>query len=393
MKLSIGENIRKYRKQADLTQEELADKLGVSYQSVSRWENGSTYPDIELLPAIAELLSGSVDELMGIPDAQKEKQASEAIDELQSECMREDYDAGRIASIIRDIRRNYMNSDQSYRLWYYNNERAFSDPRILPEVRLMAEAYLERHPMDAFVIQTMASIEDEEHLGAFIEKHAANYDCSARELLFNRYLRLNDSENFEPERRYKFYNAVAALLYHCTLTGLDASADKWSADDRFMESLLALICDRADGGRPDIWAMFRLTLGFRRAGCLAAEGKTEDSLAALSECTGLLEAILHITDEVTLPTSCSWLDGMEWRAYEDWASPDYAPDSPEERFVRILTTVGNKVGKTNICDCICPGRYIKNFSDACYDHMREKPEFAALEGRVRALVITRPKQG
>ena len=43
MKLSIGENIRKYRKQADLTQEELADKLGVSYQSVSRWENGVSH--------------------------------------------------------------------------------------------------------------------------------------------------------------------------------------------------------------------------------------------------------------------------------------------------------------------------------------------------------------
>ena len=37
MKLTIGENIRRLRKEAGLTQEQLADKLGVSYQSVSRW--------------------------------------------------------------------------------------------------------------------------------------------------------------------------------------------------------------------------------------------------------------------------------------------------------------------------------------------------------------------
>lgn len=63
MKLTIGENIRNYRRKQDLTQEELAERLGVSYQSVSRWENGATYPDIELLPAISKLLGITVDKL------------------------------------------------------------------------------------------------------------------------------------------------------------------------------------------------------------------------------------------------------------------------------------------------------------------------------------------
>lgn len=63
MKLTIGENIRNYRRKQDLTQEEFAERLGVSYQSVSRWENGATYPDIELLPAISKLFGITVDEL------------------------------------------------------------------------------------------------------------------------------------------------------------------------------------------------------------------------------------------------------------------------------------------------------------------------------------------
>lgn len=40
MKLKISENIRKYRKEAGLTQEQLAERFGVSFQAVSRWENG-----------------------------------------------------------------------------------------------------------------------------------------------------------------------------------------------------------------------------------------------------------------------------------------------------------------------------------------------------------------
>ena len=43
MKLNIGENIRRLRRAADMTQEQLADKLGVAYQSVSRWENGVSH--------------------------------------------------------------------------------------------------------------------------------------------------------------------------------------------------------------------------------------------------------------------------------------------------------------------------------------------------------------
>ena len=54
MTLYIGENLKKQRKLRELTQEQLADILGVSFQSVSKWERGEGYPDIELMPTIAE---------------------------------------------------------------------------------------------------------------------------------------------------------------------------------------------------------------------------------------------------------------------------------------------------------------------------------------------------
>lgn len=85
MKLTIGENIRNFRKKNDLTQEAFANQLGVTYQSVSRWENGTTYPDLELLPAISEALSVTVDELLGVPQAEKEEKALETFEELRRE--------------------------------------------------------------------------------------------------------------------------------------------------------------------------------------------------------------------------------------------------------------------------------------------------------------------
>ena len=71
MKLLIGENIRRRRIERNLTQEEVAAHLGVSSQSVSKWERGDGYPDIEMLPSIANYFSVSIDELMGTSAPEK----------------------------------------------------------------------------------------------------------------------------------------------------------------------------------------------------------------------------------------------------------------------------------------------------------------------------------
>lgn len=74
MKLNIGETIKKLRKEREITQEEFAEVLGVSCQSVSRWENENCYPDIELIPTIADFFGISTDRLLSV-DETKEKEA------------------------------------------------------------------------------------------------------------------------------------------------------------------------------------------------------------------------------------------------------------------------------------------------------------------------------
>ena len=62
----LGENIKRLRRERNLTQEEMAGHLGISFQSISKWERGEGYPDITMLPALAHYFSTSIDELLGM---------------------------------------------------------------------------------------------------------------------------------------------------------------------------------------------------------------------------------------------------------------------------------------------------------------------------------------
>lgn len=62
--MNIGNNIAALRKQKGITQEELANELGVSAQAVSKWENNSSCPDVSLLTDIADYFGVSVDSLL-----------------------------------------------------------------------------------------------------------------------------------------------------------------------------------------------------------------------------------------------------------------------------------------------------------------------------------------
>ena len=62
--MNLGTQIKKYRSALELSQEELAEKIFVTRQSVSNWENNKTYPDIKSLLMLSELFEISVDELI-----------------------------------------------------------------------------------------------------------------------------------------------------------------------------------------------------------------------------------------------------------------------------------------------------------------------------------------
>ena len=69
--MELGKKIRQLRFKASLTQEQLAEKLGIAPQSVSKWENSVAMPDISALPLIAEVFGVSIDDLFDLTNEQR----------------------------------------------------------------------------------------------------------------------------------------------------------------------------------------------------------------------------------------------------------------------------------------------------------------------------------
>ena len=81
MDLMIGDKLKKLRRNRDLTQEEVAAHIGISYQAISKWERGDGYPDITMLPTLADYFGVSTDYLLG-KEEQKEKPLVNGDEEL-----------------------------------------------------------------------------------------------------------------------------------------------------------------------------------------------------------------------------------------------------------------------------------------------------------------------
>ena len=90
--MELGKKIKQYRFKAGLTQDQLAEKLGIAAQSVSKWENGVTMPDITVLPLLAEVFGISIDDLFDLTTEQRLNRIENRMDaeqELPQDVFRE----------------------------------------------------------------------------------------------------------------------------------------------------------------------------------------------------------------------------------------------------------------------------------------------------------------
>lgn len=77
MTVQLGAKIRELRKKRGISQEVLAQYLGVTFQAVSKWENGTAMPDVTLIPALASFFGVSTDELFDYNRLEAEKKVEE----------------------------------------------------------------------------------------------------------------------------------------------------------------------------------------------------------------------------------------------------------------------------------------------------------------------------
>ena len=90
--MDIGVVIKKYRKEAGMTQEEMANRLGVTTPAVNKWENSNSKPDIELLAPIARLLDISLDTLLSFHEYLSDTEIEEIIRKMDKMFSEEGYE-------------------------------------------------------------------------------------------------------------------------------------------------------------------------------------------------------------------------------------------------------------------------------------------------------------
>jgi len=127
--MTIGATIKKLRREQNITQEQLAEFLGVTAQAVSRWETGTALPDIAQLPALANIFNVSSDQLLGIDVDTKEAR----IDTITNDASVK-YWAGQkheALNMIRNALKEYPNSYKLMRdLFIYTWVTAPSHPQL-----------------------------------------------------------------------------------------------------------------------------------------------------------------------------------------------------------------------------------------------------------------------
>ena len=145
MTIALGGNIRQMRSERGITQEQLAEALGVSFQAVSRWENEANWPDIGLLPVIAGYFDVTVDELLGVDNARREEEIQGILD--QSKKLRHEGKAYEDMCFLREKVKEYPNSPEllyelslSVFVYYFNDEsRSFDEKQKRKAAEEVAE--------------------------------------------------------------------------------------------------------------------------------------------------------------------------------------------------------------------------------------------------------------
>ena len=108
--LKIGEKIKELRKEQDVTQEKLADYLNISYQAVSKWENGLALPDLSLIPALSNFFGVTSDYLLGIKADENEVKINEYFEKAMVCSHTGEMEKG--ISIIREALKTYPNNSK-----------------------------------------------------------------------------------------------------------------------------------------------------------------------------------------------------------------------------------------------------------------------------------------
>ena len=320
MKLNLSESIRKLRRDADMTQDDVAAALGVTYQAVSRWENGQSYPDIELLPTIAALFGVDMDKLFGIDEDNETVQ----IEKYHMEAEKLTTDEERIAHVKGYIEAFPTCVYFKTRLLdlYSSKGTEFTNER-LPEMRRLCHFVVD-HSNEGdwertLALQAMICAEDDEELDRWMSLLNRNSQFRTTDALQMRYNHRNEVDKFNKLIQKDIYFSLVRCFSNdfCKRDKLSyKNARSRMEGSKVILRMIDVLRDPSI--EEDGWIMERIFTNVRLAGGSFGCGEIEEGYAALDRCVELCSVYAEIPGETELTFNSPALDEFSvptWGAF------------------------------------------------------------------------------
>ena len=265
MKLNFCENFKQLRKEKGDTQEKIAEAFGVTGQTVSRWELGICYPDVELLPSIANYFGVTVDALLSNDSNSKEKDRQlfyEKRNTLDWENSTERID------FVREYCRKYPDDDEyafnlivSIRFYACGNEERTA--KYMPTLLKTAEKLLNTQYRYA-VIQEMTALCSEQELNTWLDMVPYSNGFSRRFCLVNRAMLRDNDYGYYVQQGLEMIENLADQLDR-RYPDAFGSKKKTEYQREVMRTIEAF---GIDGEVPDGWKMFYAYKQLALSACL-----------------------------------------------------------------------------------------------------------------------------
>ncbi len=304
MILEFGKNLKKLRREKDLTQDELAVALSLSPQAISRYETGMAYPDIEMLPVIAGFFGVTIDKLLGVSSEARECRMEEYTNALRKITDRKE----RLA-LLRKQHAEFPDawdiiSDMVYEMTYI--------PECLDEMREIVNDSMKncnnilwRENMIFFYLE---SEPDEGTANAFIEKWCSRYNMTKVHLLEHRYNCRGeyDKRNIVKQKILRDELCTSLLC----LTERTHDIKESTNNCRLILNFLCKLSENPDLRKPDMWINTKLICLLRLANNSFMLSDFEEGFAVLEDAVSLFENFFALESNTLLTYGTSLLDRL-----------------------------------------------------------------------------------
>ncbi|MBR5365235.1 MAG: helix-turn-helix transcriptional regulator [Clostridia bacterium] len=365
MMLPIGERIRTLRRAKNETQDELSALLGVSFQAVSRWENGDAYPDIELLPKLAAHFGVTTDELLGADEETVQAERKKKLEEYRSVLSTGDGTMEHYGIAIKAYREFPEHPSFAVRALYdLVIHKCMPREQALPVVRELCESLVGTSEQSE-AVRFIYLFEDEDKLARWEEMTAWQY--TSPRLYEERYDYREEIENCNRQRQKNLY---ADLVYgFFRYFGKRAEGDRedpasWTAG---LECALRIIdCLRDPSDDEDGWISERAYILMRLARYRFLLGKRAEGYDALRKAVDLAKIVMSRPPEYEFPFHTPVLDLVSGSRLNDFYPLIVESDSMASYFYNRMVTIGEN-------------------GTGWFEVVKDEPEYQALAARIRAM--------